>query len=266
MPEPPAEPKSKLGDLYVLGEHRLLCGDSTDAAQVARLMGGLKAQIAFTSPPYWVGFGYENEKTWLEILQFIENACASLESSVVDNGRIIVNTGTVQAKRLTGGPQETKLLIDEWINALNKRGFLLRYLRFWVKGGSLPLVAPQMDVIDSHTEFIGYFYRPKPKFRGQERTGKPWALEGYWADIKGAARQSNHVASFPVELAERNVLLFSRTNETVLDLFGGSGSTLIACEKTGRKCFMMEISPAYCDVIVARWEAATGKKAVLAGG
>ena len=119
-----------------------------------------------------------------------------------------MNTGTVQRSVSLEARRKQNCSSDEWINALNKRGFLLRYLRFWVKGGSLPLVAPQMDVIDSHTEFIGYFYRPKPKFRGQKHPGNPWALEGYWADIKGAAPQSNRVASFPVELAERNVLLF----------------------------------------------------------
>ena len=251
------------GQLWALGEHRIVCGDCTDRAVVERVMGGERAQVLFTSPPYWVGFEYEQENTWSQVLSFISLFCLTYADQVNQDGRIIINTGTVQAGDLTGQKAHMRLLIDIWANALEIQGWLMRYVRFWVKDGGLLHTAPQSDCIDQHTEFIGYFYNSKAKFRGQERTGTPWAGKGYWDDIPGAARESGHIAAFPVELPERNVLLFSRSGEVVLDPFLGSGTTLIACERLGRRCRGIEISPAYVAVAIQRWVDTTGGAPVL---
>jgi len=250
------------GQLWKLGEHRMICGDCTDRAVAERAMGGEKAQILFTSPPYWVGFDYEQEDKWSEVLDFISRFCALYVDRVNDDGRIIINTGTVQAGQLTGRRAHMKLLIDTWASALEGNGWLMRYVRFWVKDGGLLHTAPQSDCIDQHTEFIGYFYNPTAKFRGGERTGTPWAGKGYWDDIPGAARQSGHIAAFPVEIPERNIMLYTREGEAVLEPFSGSGTTLIACEQLGRRCRAVEISPAYVAVALERWATATGKTPV----
>ena len=247
------------GQLWQLGEHRLICGDCTDAAAVARLMGGEKAQVLFTSPPYWVGFEYENEDKWSEVLSFIALFAGVYVSCVNDDGRIIINTGTSQAAHLTGKAAHMKLIVDEWVRAFELYGWLMRYVRFWVKDGGLLHTAPQSDCIDQHTEFIAYFYRPGGKFRGQERTGEPWAGKGYWDDIRGVARSNGHVAAFPVVLPERNLLLFTRDGEIVLEPFSGSGTTIIACENLSRRCRAVEISPAYVAVALERWHVHTGK-------
>jgi DNA modification methylase len=251
------------GQLWACGEHRVLCGDSTKAEDVKRLMGGAEAQVIFTSPPYWVGMEYENESKWEDVVSFIRSCVAAWVPHVAHDGRIIINTGTAQAASLTGKPAHMKLLIDSWIVALEASGWLMRYIRFWVKSGGLLHTNPKSDRIDQHTEFIGYFYKPGKTFRGSEMTGEPWATKGYWDDVAGAARQSNHVAAFPVELVTRNVLLFTRPGETVLDPFLGSGTTMIACEQLGRKARGMELSPAYVSVILQRYLDATGNRPTL---
>ena len=250
----------KAGDLWTCGPHRILCGDSTKAADVARLMDGERAQIVFTSPPYWVGFEYENENKWSEVLSFISKFAELYSDCVQKDGRIIINTGTSQAAHLTGKPAHMKLIVDEWVRAFESSGWLMRYVRFWVKDGGLLHTAPQSDCIDQHTEFLAYFYNPGKVFRGVERTGEPWACKGYWSDIPGAARASGHIAAFPIELPKRNILLFTRPGEAVIEPFLGSGTTLIACEQLGRKCYGIEIAPSYVAVILQRYLDATGKR------
>lgn len=246
--------KVAAGDLFAIGSHRLLCGDSTRREDVDRVMGGEKAQILFTSPPYWVGFEYEKENKWGQVLDFIETFAGVYPEFVNADGRMIINTGTVQAGELTKGPAYMELLLDTWVAYLKLNGWLLRYVRFWVKDGGLLHTAPRSDCIDQHTEFIGYFYNPKAKFRGQERTAGAgaWAGKGYWDDIPGAARQSGHVAAFPVEFANRNIVLFSVGGEVVLEPFAGSGTTLVACQNLSRRCRAIEISPAYVAVCLER--------------
>lgn len=234
--------------------HRLICGDCTDPDVVTQLLQGNKPQILFTSPPYWVGFDYEQEDHWQEVCDFIQRFCALYVQHVAGSGRIIINTGTVQAGQLTGQGAHMRLLIDLWASALEGHGWLLRYVRFWVKDGGLLHTAPTSDCIDQHTEFIGYFYNPNNKFRGHERTGEPWAGKGYWDDIPGTARQSGHVAAFPLELVDRNVRLFTKEGEAVLEPFCGSGTTVISCENLGRVCYASELLAPYAALTLQRYQ------------
>jgi len=273
IPEPPEKPKSKLGDIYQLGEHRLMCGDSTKKEDVEKLMDNKKADMVFTSPPYWVGFEYENEKDKESILQHIEKSAELM--TLFSKKYVIINTGNINsitvAEKITGKKQPA-LLIDWWRDALNRNNFLLRHIRIWAKfGGIMP--SRRNDKIDMHWEYIGLFadeettagfistFRNPEINDGQNMGTPPWAVMGVWMGIHGKARGSGHVAAFPVELPKRYLIMYTKRGEIVLDSYGGSGSTLIACEQLNRKCFMMELDPKYIDVIIQRFEKFTGKQA-----
>jgi len=279
----------KKGDLYQLGNHRVLCGDSTRREEVDILMNGEKAVLGFTSPPYWVGKDYEKETSVQQINEFIEKSCVSFDRAILkDSSRIVINTSTGFTTSFDKKKKrQVLLLIDKWTNNFYKIGWNLRHLRHWIKDGQLMGTSLKTDMIDQHCEFlvtyenddglpmqfedtvcendvnvIGVYYNPSGTSRGQERTGKKWALRSYWNDIRGTANSEGHCAAFPVELPKRHVLLYTKKGESVFDPFSGSGSTLIACEKTNRRCFALEISPLYCQVIIERWEKFTNKKAV----
>jgi len=253
-------------------------------------MDGQKACFGFTSPPYWVGKEYETQKSVEEINLFISKSCESLNLAVrKDESRIVINTGTGFTTSFDKKKKrQVLLLIDKWVNSFYEIGWNLRHIRHWIKEGQLMSTSPKTDLIDQHCEFLGTFendegiekkfddilidedinieetfYNTSGTSRGQQRTFKKWALRSYWNDIKGNAKQTGHIAAFPVELVTRHLLLYTITSDLVVDIFGGSGTTLIACEKLNRKCYMMEIDPHYCDVIVKRWEDYTGKKAEL---
>ena len=263
VPEVPKKTNVKRGDVYQLGNHRLMCGDSTDEKDVAKLMGGEKANLTFTSPPYWVGKGYETQKNEKEIDEFVKLSSIQIVSAMHDDSsRLIINTGTANGRQFTGNV-ETILIIDKWVSELRKLNWLLRHLRIWVKTGSLPAkIAPYTDLIDQHCEFIGTFYNPNGKKRGQNKIGFPWVHQGYFDNLHGKSNEYGHCASFPEELSNRFIRLYSLENEIVLDPFGGAGTTIISCDKMKRKCRMMEINPLYCQVIIDRWQIFSGKKAV----
>jgi len=273
VPEVPEKPRTKKRDLYILGDHRLLCGDSTNAEDVERLMDGQKADMVFTSPPYWVGFEYENEKDKKSILTHID--ISSQTMTKFTKGKIVINTGNIssitKAEKITGKKQPA-LLIDWWMDAMNKNNFMLRHIRIWAKmGGVMPSRAN--DKIDMHWEYLATFtdesgnagfiatFKDAADDTGQN-TGTPaWAVNGVWSDITGKARGSNHVAAFPVELPLRYLIIYTKREMLCYEPYCSSGSTMIACEKLGRRCFGMEIDEHYCDVIVKRWEDFTGLKA-----
>lgn len=267
-PEPPKEPRSRLGDLYELGNHRLLCGDSTSIDSIVTLMAGEKSDITFTSPPYNLGNnaklrGYNGDgkdsaynsrsdhKSSDEYLKFLKDftAIAIAYSEIA----------FINIQLLAGN----KTALPEYWHHF--RNHLVDTL-IWDKEHAAPQLAAR--VLNSVWEFIFAFTSSDlptrsidtgPEFRGNidnifrlNPTGKKDPLA------------KNHGAVFPVALAEHFVSKFSNTS--VLDLFGGSGSTLIACEKTNRKCFMMEIDPHYIDVIVSRYVKYTGNKSIKLNG
>ena len=248
------------GDLWRVGDHRLLCGDSTKREDVERLMGGEKAQLCFTSPPYWVGKSYETQTSLQEIKKFVVNIAEALCSGMNrDGGRIVINTSTASATAINPkASTETLFALAWWQDALRDRDWLMRHCRLWVKRGQLaaPRVAARSDVIDQHWEtvatFLPTFYCPEGLRRGQEKIGMKWAQQGVWDDIHGQANMAEHGAAFPLELPMRYMKLYSINAEIVLEPFMGTGTTMVACENLKRKCRGIEISPDYCAVILER--------------
>ena len=255
VPEVPDEPKAKLGDVYQLGEHRLMCGDSTDKEAVAKLMDGNKASVSFTSPPYNVGhnIGYDdkdskyandddNKQDYLSfLLDFTNNAMRFSEYTFVNIQQLANNK------------------ID-LINYLNKFKLKLADTIVWDKGHGTPALAHK--VLTSCFEFIYVFSEKATRAIGTKD------FHGTVSNIVRIPPQRNneysdiHNATFPIELPQEIIDNFTNKNDSILDLFGGTGTTLIACEKLNRKCFMMELDPKYVDVIIQRWEDFTGKQAV----
>lgn len=272
VPERPAVAITKPGDLWLLGDHRLLCGDATKLDDLGRLMNGELAQLCFTSPPYWVGKSYETQTTLEEILDFA-NACSRVMAAAVtrDGGRIVINTSTAMATAINpSADAETLFALAWWQDALRAEGWLMRHCRLWVKRGQLaaPHVAARSDVVDQHWEtvatFLPTFYCPDGLRRGQEKIGVAWAQQGVWDDIHGSANMKQHGAAFPVELPSRYLQLYSVDAELIFEPFCGTGTTIIAAQQLGRRCYSLELDPLYCDAIVDRWEQFTGLKAQLA--
>lgn len=268
IPEkPPAI--TKLGDLYELGKHKVLCGDSTQQEAVLRIMGNKKARVCFTSPPYWLGFEYEQEKNLEEIIKHIDKQAKQL-SKVVE-GKIIINTANIasitKAEKITGKKQ-VALLVDWWQQALNKYNFYLRHIRIWAKAGQM-MACARNDSVDMHWEYletftpeyetaglIANFYNKARKFYGQNKLGnfgKDWATSGIWTDIKGNARDNGHVAAFPAQLVWRNLLMYSDEKDLIYEPYLGSGTTIIASEKVNRICYAIELNPHYTDISIQRY-------------
>lgn len=278
-PEPPKVAITKPGDIWIMGEHRVLCGDSTNRGNVVKVMEDGMAALLFTSPPYWVGKDYESQKSEEDITGFIRSCVRAWTDSVrVDEGRIVVNTGTAAIHRIERKRKvEVLPLIDKWAEALRQRGWLLRHIRIWAKSGHLgaPRVSPKTDVVDQHWEhlaafeneewdYLGSFWSPSGVQRGQEKIGTPWAQQGVWSDIQGdMSAGGTHVAAFPVELPTRHLMLYTKPGEVVLEPFLGSGTTLIAAERLGRACRGIELDPKYVDVSCERWQRWTGDLPVL---
>lgn len=253
-----------VGDMIEIGPHRLVCGDSTYFDVVEKLMQGEKATLCFTSPPYWVGFTYEQEKEKAPILRHINDAAVNM--AMFTNGRIVINTGNISsittAEKITGKKQPA-LLIDWWMDALNKNNFLLRHLRIWAKAGG---VTPSRvnDKIDMHWEYLAMFadedhnagfiatFKNATDNTGQNSGTPEWAVKGVWTDIQGAARGSGHVAAFPVELVSRHIKMYTERGNVLYEPYGGSGTTMVAAHQLGRRCFGIELNPKYCQVIIDR--------------
>jgi hypothetical protein len=249
------------GQLWVCGEHRVMCGDCTERAVATRLLETHRASLCVTSPPYWVGKAYERERTWDEVQAFIQRFIHTVAPLI--SHRIVLNTGAPPAAHLTGERAHVRLLLDDYQRHLAQQGFLLRYIRIWAKRGGLAHLNPASDCIDQHWEFIGVFYRPE-NFEGQRRCGEAWANDGLWDDIPGTMSAHGHSAAFPLPIPARNIILYTDPGARVYDPFLGSGTTLIACENLNRICYGCEIDPGYLAVTLQRWTDVTGEKPRLA--
>jgi len=234
VPEAPEEPTTKPGDLWILGNHRLLCGDSTNPQHVERLMDGKKADMVFTDPPY--NIGYQDIKAKFEKIA---------NDKMSDSEFLQFLKDTIQ-------PAEVMYVCCSWQyahlfkQAMTELGVAPKSMIVWDKVNP----AQNLDRYYKQHEIIFYF----GPFGGQKTVrGDVWQLK--------RQRNTLHPTMKPVELIEM-ALEDNPAHKTVFDSFGGSGSTLIACERQHRHACLMELDPVYCDVIVKRWEDFTGNTAI----
>ena len=250
VPEPPADPITKPGDLWILGEHRLLCGDSTDAAQVGKLMGGGQADMVLSDPPYGVSYvGKTKDALKVENDELGEEDLTALVVAAFDNAEANCRAGAYWYATVPPGPLHI-LFADDW-----KRRGILRQIMVWAKDS---MVLGHSEYHYQH-EPILFGWIPGDRHKNSDRTRTT-----LWQYDRPKANRE-HPTMKPVALWAQAVTDGSRQGEVVYDPFLGSGTTLIAAEQLGRKCYGMEISPQYCDVIVKRWETLTGKKATRQG-
>ena len=285
LPEITPEPKSKLGDIYTLGAHRLMCGDSTNPTDVAKLLNNTIPILMVTDPPY----GVEYDPEWRERADKGVNPRST--GKVLNDDR----ADWTDAYKLFPGdvayvwhPAPTTHLFAQNLEAC---GFMLINLIIWAKQH---FVLSRGDYHNQH-ELLWYASRPQPK--KQKKTHKPdytpshdplWyaTKKGKKHNWQGKRDQTTvwdiannnsfgnphmeekfgHGTQKPLECMLRPILNNSAKGEGVYDPFCGSGTTLIACEKSGRVGYGMELSPAYVDMTIARWEKETGQKALLETG
>jgi DNA modification methylase len=289
VPEPPDEAITKPGDLWVLGNHRLLCGDSSKAADVDRLLAGESIHLVNTDPPYNV-----------KVEPRSNNAIAAGNSSfggLTHHQSFDVHRGATNPHKTTSkmrpkdrqlandfmSDESFSLLLRKWFGNLSR--VLIPGRGFYIWGGyanvaNYPSALKESALYFSQTII---WVKEHPVLTRKDFMGNhEWCFYGWkegaahyfhpeihnatdvWEVKKVNPQSMIHLTEKPVELAVRAMTYSSKPKENVLDLFGGSGSTLIAAEQTDRKSFLMEIDPPYCDVIVKRWEEFTGGKAVLA--
>jgi ParB-like chromosome segregation protein Spo0J len=255
VPEPPADPITKPGDVWLLGKHRVMCGDSTAITDVERLMAGKKADMVFTDPPYGVSYTdslgrsiKNDELTDGDLQEFLQNAFASAVAVSVDDAPWYVWHASRYQR--------------EFENALNACAVQVKQQIIWVKGegvdGTAQVKAPAIGRSDFRWLHEPCFYasRGNPFNAGDRKTTTVWT-------VSRPTTGTVHPTQKPIPLIEIALDNSAKKKATVLDLFGGSGSTLIACEKTGRQARLMELDPRYCDVIVKRWEEFTGNTPLL---
>lgn len=250
--ELPEEPKTKNGDIYKLGNHYLMCGDSTNAENVKLLMQEQEADLVITDPPYNVNYEGKTEDG-LKILNdnmdnntfydFLESAFVNLNNSLKAGGAAYIFHAD------TEGLNFRKAFINS--------GFKLAQCLVWVKN---TFVMGRQDYQWKHEPILygwklgaGHYFIDDRKQSTVLEFDKP-------------SRNEEHPTMKPIELLAYLIKNSSNKNDLVIDFFGGSGSTLIACEQLGRRCYTVELDPKYCDVIIDRWETFTNEKAQLLNG
>jgi len=250
VPEVPVDAITKPGDLWLLGEHRVLCGDSTSEADVSRLMNGEKADMVFTDPPYGVNYdgGHATDKRREKLKN--DNSTIIYDHSVPNMFRHSKDEAALYLWFAA-----TKSL--QVLQVLQENNYVIRSWLIWNKNqAQFGAIGAQYK--QKHEPCLYCFKKGQsPYWNGPNNEVSVW-------DEKRSRINEFHPTQKPVELSARALANSCPASGLVLDLFLGSGSTLIGAEQTKRKCYGMEISPNYCDVIVKRWENFTGKKATLA--
>lgn len=277
--EVPEEPKAKPGDIYQLGEHRIMCGDSTSTADVKKLLAGETMDLVVTDPPYNVaiensqGMTIENDNMSADTFQeFLNKAFTNMNEALKPGGAFYIWHASRTQR--------------EFETALNEAGLEVRQQLIWNKNS---LVLGRQDYQWKHEpcmygwkEGSHYFINARTETTTIE---EPLDLEKLTKDElktllqtiyqetpttvineQKPSKNTDHPTMKPIKLIGRLIRNSSKPGEKVLDLFGGSGSTLIASEELDRKCYMMEYDPKYVDVIINRWEEFTGQKAEKING
>lgn len=264
VPEPPVDPITKPGDLWILGDHRLLCGDSTKAEDVERLMAGAKADLCFTSPPYALG----------KSVALSGNKKMAAKANAYDDHE---DNAAEWAGLMTGWFVASDIAVsDVWVVnvqplAGNKRD-LIRFIAdnaerlvdvaTWDKGHAAPQMAA--GVMASRYEWMIIFASSDGASRAVPLSSWRGTVQSVYAapPQRGNEFSEVHAATMPLHVPAWVMQTLCDQSKSVYEPFCGTGTTLIAAEQLGRKCYGMEISPQYCDVIVKRWETLTGKKAI----
>jgi DNA modification methylase len=252
------------GQLWQLGEHRLICGDCTDAATVARVMGGERIELVWTDPPYGVSVGDKNK--YLNSIAPSNRVEENLENDTLDESGIIkllcesfdnaiVHCTVGAAWYVAAPPGPLHLLFGQ---VLKERGIWRQTIQ-WVKNNST--FSPMGVCYHWQAEpiFFGWLPNGGHRWHGGRQQTTVW-------NIDRPTKSPEHPTMKPVELVARAVENSSQSGEVIYDPFLGSGTTLIACERLGRKCRAVEISPAYCAVALERWAQTTGGIPILANG
>ena len=257
VPEPPAEPTTKPGDLWILGEHRLACGDATRTEVWDRLMGEAHADMVWTDPPY--GVEYVGKTLDALTLANDREGIGALVRATLEAASPWVIPGAPFYCAAPPGPRSA-----EFREAFALAGWRLHQELVWVKD---VFVLGHSDYHYQH-EPILYGYAPGPGRPGRgKHAGTHWYGDHSQSSVLAydrPKRSEEHPTMKPVDLVVQGIENSSGPGGLVLDPFLGSGSTMIAAEQTGRRCYGIDIDPAYCDVAVKRWENLTGEKAELA--
>lgn len=257
-PPPPDEPISRLGDIWQLGSHRVMCGDSTSIDAVDKLMEGQKADMVFTDPPYGMSYG------------------GGRAAGSTPKGALVKAHGMIKGDDLEG--ESLINLVRDAIGtciASSKQGAAYYICFTWrtysefeeaIELGGASVA--NCIVWDKKSIGLGNAnYRPQHEFIFYVKGGAWYGDKGQsdvWYMSRGATGEYVHPTQKPVELVEKAISNSSKPGDLVLDVFGGSGSTLIACEKTSRYCRLVDLDPKYVDVMVKRWQDYTGKQAIHA--
>jgi len=254
VPDAPETPITKRGDTWILGEHRLRCGDSTSLEEVTALMDGEKADMVFTDPPYNVAYSGRGQNNLGAIKNddMSDSSFNSFINSVFDSYSFAMRSLACIYVCHPDSQSAPKMAFERGFSERFKKSSTIIWVKQSAGMGWQDYRAQHEPILYGWKEGSGSHY-----YCGDRAKTTVWNI--------GRDSQASyaHPTQKPVALPEEAIRNSSREGQTVLDLFGGSGSTLIACEATGRKCRMMELDAHYCDVIVKRWENYTGKKAEL---
>lgn len=283
-PEPPVQPVTRAGDLWQLGRHRLLCGDSTDPEVVWKALDGQKAALCFTSPPYQYKRDYQNAINDWDALMV--KAFSNVLAVMVDDGQVLVNLG------MSYDNTEWQPYWDSWIEGLRAKGWRRYGLYVWDQGPGLPGNCNGVGRFAASFELIFHFNQQSRtpnkiipclnagtlskhavrkadgSFSGKETPIQDFKIPDNVIRVtrqKGSIGDcGDHPAVFPVALPELIINTFTQPGEVVLEPFCGSGTQFLAAENAGRSCAGIELAPAYVDVAIARWKQETGQEAILA--
>lgn len=250
--EIPEEPKSKLGQIYQLGQHRLMCGDSTKQEDIDKLMNGTKADMLLTDPPYNVAYqGGTKDKLTIkndnmksdEFKKFLVNAFTTANNVMKQGAVFYIWHSDSEGYNFRGACFDV--------------GWKVRQCLIWNKNS---MVMGRQD----------YQWKHEPCLYGwKDGASHLWAADRKQTTIlefKKPTRNAEHPTMKPIPLFDYQIKNNTRVGDIVLDQFGGSGTTIMACEQNGRTGYVMEFDPKYVDVIIDRWEKFTGRKAILIGG
>lgn len=269
-------PKSQRGDIYQLGNHRLMCGDATSKEDVEKLMNGEKADMVFTDPPYNIGLDYSKKITskvkYTDEVSFSDSKTDKEYETFLDLSLKNIVFASKNDCHIFVWCDESYIYLLQELYIRN--GINLKRINLWIKNNFTPTPQVAFNKVYEPCLYgtIGKPYLNAKLMNLTEIVNKElqksddvydYIIQGINLWLEDREKVYIHTTQKPITLCEKPIKKCStKLNDIILDLFGGSGSTLLACEQLNRRCFMMEIEPHYVDVIIDRWEKFTGKQAI----